>query len=356
MTVTNLFERRMKAKGRSGGEAVRNGTYAIEQKTFRNVPSWRDAKLYDCNMKLLEEHVDIKFKYSQSYTINKDQVEWLVRFRPDFFPEKKYIQADNIERMGFYLEFDDAKSGAIEKWLLLGRNDKDIFVSYNVLKCNWTFKWIVDGIIYESLGCVRDRNNYNSGVWSDGFVTSVEDQSLFIVPTNNITMTIDYDTRFMLSDNHINPTTYEVSKLNDVVPMGVSKITLKQDHYNRVRDNIELKICDYYTPVSPVPESNNRNQLRLKYSGISPTLTIGGSKRIIEIENASDSEVYTWDFYLDGNFLDSHKLMEYFICTLSNERVVIRTLTDYTLIGKILKIVVTNIVGDSAFIELEVVR
>lgn len=162
--MASLFERRMQAKGSTGGEVARKDSYAIEQKTFKNVPSYRSAKLYDCNMKLLEENVDIKFKYSQSYTINKDQVEWLVKFRPDFFPEKKYLETDVMERMGFYLEFDDNKSGTSEKWLILGRNDRDMYVNYNVLKCNWTFKWIVDGVIHKCLGCVRDRNNYSSGV------------------------------------------------------------------------------------------------------------------------------------------------------------------------------------------------
>lgn len=162
--MTDLFKARMQARGGSLAASTRKRSYAIDQKTFTHTTGWRVAKLYDSDMNMLEEKLDINFKYSQVYTINKDQVEYLVRFRPDFFPEKSYPSKDGIERMGFYLEFQDEKSGAVEKWLVLGRNDKDMFVSYNILKCNWTFRWIVDGVIYSCLGVARDRNNYNSGV------------------------------------------------------------------------------------------------------------------------------------------------------------------------------------------------
>lgn len=110
------------------------------------------------------EDVEIKYQYSQTYTINKDQVEYLAQFRPGYFPEKKYMDQDSIERFGFYLEIPDKNTGVHELWLILGKNDKNSFIRYNILKCNWMFKWIKNKQIYSCFGVLRNRNNYNSGV------------------------------------------------------------------------------------------------------------------------------------------------------------------------------------------------
>lgn len=161
--MDSLFKQRMAALG-SLAKSTRQRSYAVDQKTFRNTTGWRDAKLYDRNMNLLEEHVDINFIYSAKYTLSKDQVEWLIRFRPDFYPDKKYKEEDGIERFGYYLEFEDEKTGSRDKWLIFGKTEKDMFVYYNILKCNWTFRWVYEGVIYSCLGCIRDRNSYDSGV------------------------------------------------------------------------------------------------------------------------------------------------------------------------------------------------
>ena len=70
----------------------------IMDKTFTNDLGYRRCKLYSRDMKLLDENVEIKFQYSQSYTINKDQVEYLAQFRPGYHPERKFIDDDGIER------------------------------------------------------------------------------------------------------------------------------------------------------------------------------------------------------------------------------------------------------------------
>ena len=51
----------------------------------------------------------------------------------------------------------------------------------------------------------------------------------------------------MITNNDIHPSCYIVSKILDVEPQGVIKLSLKLDQYNSKRDNIELKVCDYYS-------------------------------------------------------------------------------------------------------------
>lgn len=161
--MSDILQKRMNMFGGILGRKVRQSSNNIMNKTFTNDLGYKNGKLYDRNGKFLED-VEVKYQYSQSYTINKDQVEYLAQFRPGYFPEKKYLDNDKIERLGFYLELPNDNSGVDEMWLIVGRNDKNSFIRYNILKCNWTFKWIVDGIIYKQLGVLRNRNNYNSGV------------------------------------------------------------------------------------------------------------------------------------------------------------------------------------------------
>ena len=67
--------------------------------------------------------------------------------------------------------------------------------------------------------------------------TTVENQTQFIVPTNQETQTIDYNMRFLISDNKKNPIAWEVSKREDTFPVGITKITMKQSLFNPNTDN-----------------------------------------------------------------------------------------------------------------------
>ena len=196
--MSDIFKKRMALCGNTVSDSIRIQSDEIMQKTFTNDLGYRQCKLYSRTMEYLED-VEIKYQYSQVYTINKDQVEYLAQFRPGYFPEKKYMEPDGIERFGFYIEIPDKNTGVHEMWLILGKNDKNSFIRYNILKCNWMFKWVKNKQIYSCLGIIRNRNNYNSGVWSDGFFTSVDNQSQFIIPTTPITETIDYNDKNVLA-------------------------------------------------------------------------------------------------------------------------------------------------------------
>lgn len=59
--------------------------------------------------------------------------------------------------------------------------------------------------------------------------------------------TIMHEQRFMFSNNDLDPKIYQVTKIVDLSPQGIIKLSIKQDEYNENRDNVELRICDYYT-------------------------------------------------------------------------------------------------------------
>lgn len=50
-----------------------------------------------------------------------------------------------------------------------------------------------------------------------------------------------------MSNNALDPKVYQVTKILDLFPQGIIKMSLKQDELNLDRDNLDLQICDFYT-------------------------------------------------------------------------------------------------------------
>lgn len=331
--MNDLFLKRMDIHHNSSSQKLFNNANLLMNKTFDRTSNYKKGRLYDVNGDFLED-VDFKYQYVFAYTINKDKVEFNVQFRPHYHPDVKYKDKNGLERLGFYLDVPN-DNGEIEKWLMFGRNDTLTFTRYNILKCNWTIKWIVNGRIMSCLGCLRNRNNYNSGVWSDGFVTTVENQAQFLVPSNKLTKTIDYDMRFMLSDNEIHPKVYAVTKVEDTFPVGVIKVTLVQDHFNPHVDNIEEQICNYYdSALNPLPEipkpkyhiKQTEISGKIEFNGSSPVLHIAGSARtltavITNPDKTENTEIEpVWSFRLNGEEKSISELTDFVIEIAADHR------------------------------------
>ena len=73
--------------------------------------------------------------------------------------------------------------------------------------------------------------------------------------------TIMHEQRFILSNNILDPKVYQVTKITDLSPQGIIKLSVKQDEFNRTKDNIELGICDYYTNIG---ETKNTPELLIE--------------------------------------------------------------------------------------------
>ena len=55
-----------------------------------------------------------------------------------------------------------------------------------------------------------------------------------------------HEQRFMLTNNILDPKVYQVTKIIDLNPSGVIKLSIKQDELNKKVDNVQLRICNYY--------------------------------------------------------------------------------------------------------------
>ena len=127
------------------GDALKQQSDLIMDKTFKNDIAYRICYIDG-------EPVDAKYLVNTYYSISKDAVDYHILFRPGVhYPIGKYIDIP-----------DDV--GEYHRWLILNRSDEPQFPKYNVLKCNWTFRWITNGVIHKQLGVLRMRNSYNSGL------------------------------------------------------------------------------------------------------------------------------------------------------------------------------------------------
>ena len=239
-------------------KTIRNADY-IEHATFTNDPNFHRGVLYDWDMKPVYEDpnilIDYKLQKTKVFSPEVDMVDYTLQFRPGFNPEQIWKQKDGRERAVFYIDVPNVDSNwQIDKWLIYGKDDRHAFDRYSVLKCNWVFEWTVNDpknyrkTYHQCLGVLRDGSNENAVVWRDTISRNTVQQMYFFVPTNDVTRTIDYNMRFILSDNPLHPKAYEVWKIVDSVPLGITKIVLRQCMYNSHTDfvgtNEDLKKYD----------------------------------------------------------------------------------------------------------------
>lgn len=160
-----------------------------------------------------------------------------------------------------------------------------------------------------------------------------------MLPTNDDTRTIQYATRFLISDPERRPViAWKVSKIASSLNGAITKFTMTQEQFNETKDNADLMIANYYQSVvePKVPEIEEIptvNNLEIVYSGQPAVRAGGGYKKFILksrvdgelVDTTSDIE-WTIDFP-DG---DSEKL-QYLI---DNNAFKVKCVSDYSLIGK----------------------
>lgn len=150
-------------------------------------------------------------------------------------------------------------------------------------------------------------------------------------------MTLDYNIRIMITDNMLHPKTYEVTKVLDTFPLGCTKVTLKQNHYNQhtdlcgtgdFKDGKVHMVCDYYKselkPIKPEDIPNiPEDQLKWTLSGANDKLYIDGQQQVITA--VPNIEYYNgtceWHIFIDNEeYTDKlNDLTGYFDIVIDNE-------------------------------------
>lgn len=259
-------------EGRNISEIRRKQSRDIVNITFAEDPEYRRVYILDDTGWHFE---DAKYQKHATPSILKDNVDHYLQFRPRVhYKIGSYVivpdEANDDVTVPLKNPFEQPVDDRTQWWIIVGKTDEGEFVRYSILQCNWEFKWIYNGSIRRVFGVKRAANSYTSGSWSGDILTSLDNITNAWIPdiyyvygkkmkefNLDDTRTLNHEMRFMISDNYIYPKTYMLTKVKELEPAGIIKLTLTQKPYDEKRDNVELRICDYYDdsgePVLTIP-------------------------------------------------------------------------------------------------------
>lgn len=118
------------------------------------------------------------------------------------------------------------------------------------------------------------------------------------------TRTLSIQKRIMMTVNDLHPNCYMISKVLDMVPKGLLKLSMKQDDYNEKRDNVALKVCDYYNDTGdtivdePVGSNDPCLTSEIHY------MTVDSDGELIESASPYTSLVVGETYYWRATFSD----------------------------------------------------
>lgn len=264
MITAEMYKSYLASEGNTLSQVKRNESDIVINQTFTADAAYKKVYILTQNGWKFE---DAKYQIHTTPSILKDAVDYYLQFRPKIhYPIGSYVFIPDdtdfdINLSGSELDnpFSLPDNRITQLWFIVGRDDALSYVRYNVLKCNWNFKWLYKHNLYSCWGANRSASSYTSGKWTDEYSSALDNLTSAWIPDtyytyeNNIyelglsdTRTIMHEQRFMLTNNILDPKVYQVTKVVDLNPSGIIKLSIKQDELNEKRDNIKLKICDYY--------------------------------------------------------------------------------------------------------------
>lgn len=259
--------------------------------------------------------VDAKFIITQYGSLSKDQVEYHIQFRPGVrevlpYYKETYGKFGMALNIGNYIDIPD-DDGVYNKWLICSRELGNQFVKYNVLPCNYHFHWVYDNKKYAIWGVARLRSSYNSGLWTDYVFTGVENQDQMWLPMNEDTVSFYYDQRIIISVQELEkPITWKVSKVENIHPIGINKITLAQTKFNPETDRkidgfwyADYAVSEVEPKGEPFVETHDTSYAKITYTGVKPLIKVGGSGKVFAAQfydgnGNSIEETGLWSFFI----------------------------------------------------------
>lgn len=288
-----MFERRMRSLGKTGGESIRNHSQRIMDASWLRDPATKLVYVKWVNSGLPsidDEDVPVyaKFNVKGYHNITGDEIAYLLQFRLEDMRENPNI------KVGSYVSIEN-EMGEREWWLIWHLDDRTQFRQFSILKCTWIYRWTTfkdgESRIYSCYGVTRNQKNYNSGVWLDFTFQVVEQQHVMFLPANCDTNTIQYDTKFLISNvGRYPPIAWKISKIQPSVSFDIVTFTMTQEQFDPTHDNAELMIANYYqTSITPdESQCEDIRTLRITYSGKPLVSAGGGSKKFTLQEQVKD--------------------------------------------------------------------
>lgn len=353
----DAYRNRMAYHGKNMGEMLRVQSNMIVEQTWDRDPNARKVYVIKVDSGLPEvtaEHelIDVKFNIKTYADIQSDEPSYLLQFRHG--EEKRHPEI----AIGSYVYMQD-EDGDWKWWMIQYLDERPSFRQYQILECNYTFKWIANGKIYSCLGIQRIQQSYNSGSWKGDRFTFVDNITSGIMPTNNDTITISYNHRFMITDPmRITPLVWTVSKIEDSTPFGLTEFKFTQETYSPTLDNKELMICNYYdSSIEPElldVETELQQVATITYNGAAPTVKVGGSYKIFTPVFSDESvTVDKWTISDENGDISSDT--ENYTIEYDGNKLKLKVAQNYSLIKKVLIVQVCGSDRSVAELKVEVV-
>lgn len=342
------YKLRMAALGSYEGEARRRNSQKIMDASWMRDAATKPVyvKWVDAGLPVVDDDdipVCAKFNVKSYHNITGDEVAYLLQFRPEDMRDNKNI------KVGSYVQIVN-EMGEPEWWLIWHFDDRPQFRQFSILKCTWIYKWVShkDGkrIVHQCLGVTRNQNNYNSGVWLDYTLQVVEQQHVMLMPSNNDTNVIGYDTKFLVSnEGRYPPIAWKISKIQPSVVNDTTRFTMTQEQFNASTDNAELMIADYYKSyVEPealeMEENPTVSDLEIVYSG-QPAVRAGGGYKKFTLKMRANGELVDCpdDIIWDINFGENNDKLVY---SMQDNIIKVKCLNEYSLIGQTFIVTATH--------------
>lgn len=333
--------------------------------------------------------IDAKFIIKSYQSMDKDQVEYYLMFRPSQpvrFNEGDdlyYYETDFRKRysatfpIGLWVDLPDDR-GVYHKWLICRNEPANQFPKYLILPANYELMWVEknnEKRIKRRMWCVlRQQMSYTSGVYVDRVFGHTDNQNKLILPMNSITEKFWYtdddskNMRVIVSALMENPTVWKITKCESASPLGLQKLTLYTNFFNEHTDYVNLETGEMYAnyfdseiaPTDPSTPTAPPSSITARISASTSTIKVGGSYKNLTANLFNDSNEDITTDYADATFT--------WTCSIDDEdwtdKVTWRAGTEYnqkkvkfpndaSVIGKILS-VKCEIVKDNLPIESEI--
>lgn len=341
-------------------------------------PRLKDHMTYENTTK---NRIDAKFIVKSHQSLDKDQVEYYLQFKPsqkNEFTENDdlyYFETDYRKRYGVewpigqYCDIPDEK-GIYRKWMICNIEISNQFTKYLILPCNFEMMWIeTEGqnrFKRRMWAATRSQKSYTIGTYTDYRFTRPDNQEKIWLPLNSITENLwytneeDRNMRAIISAPTKYPIVWTITKVENINPIGLQCLTLYQNYFDKNRDYIEKDKtgriigmwADYYStsiePTEPVTVNPDTTIISAKILASSQTIKVGGSYKTLSIQITNKDEIditndyttatYTWTCDIDGiDMKDKVKWLN----TSEFNKIKLKFTDDRSYLGKILHVVCT---------------
>ena len=267
------------------------------------------------NMEITDEMIplDIKFSVHTKNTYSKDIPTVHLQMKPGqencvpYYEEYEYYYGSEWP-LGLYVLIPDER-GSLRRWMIVDYANFYVnqFPTFEILPCDFTLSYIMDGKKCRVASVLRSQNSYNSGVWRDFHFERPEDQQKMLIPLNRDTEKNFYNMRIIADAKVLSePRAWRITKVNRLAPNGLVLLTYAEDIFDQHNDYIETETdelgrtrvigqwADYWKnnvePAEPPEDEPTWLRSSISCSGVRPFLKVGGGYKTLTVNFTKNDE------------------------------------------------------------------